>query len=337
MMTAQTGSWLDKARGTSVVAVAQALGRSACVRRTSTGGEVTCPACGAERRHEKRRDRRLSAHLAHGGRGWRCLQCEATGDAIDYVAYHIGGTRFRDASATAKDRVKSLFGDLVGAAALALAVPCAPERSPNYPPLHEVQLLLSGCVRVSLDDQVAGYLRGRGIDPLRVAERDLARALPLGSPRGDRFQRSGHRLIIPLVALDGDVRSYEARLCRPPKNGELKSLAVSGYERRGLFFASPSARRWLGNECSDKSESVVCYVVEGGIDYLRLAIEFDSPNELVIGIVSGSLTPRALAWLPDGAVVVAATDADKQGDEYANKVRSLLPVGVGFERFTPCL
>jgi predicted nuclease with TOPRIM domain len=61
-------------------------------------------------------------------------------------------------------------------------------------------------------------------------------------------------------------------------------------------------------------------VAEGEIDYLT-AVQLSAAYPVAtFGIVSGSWTREIAARIPDGAIVVAATDPDPAGDRYAEQI-----------------
>ena len=80
-------SWIDAMRGASIRSVAHELGLLVAPARGASGGSIYgCPACGGERRHASRRDRRGAIGIRKDDRGWRCHECDSSGDAIDLVA-----------------------------------------------------------------------------------------------------------------------------------------------------------------------------------------------------------------------------------------------------------
>jgi hypothetical protein len=215
------------------------------------------------------------------------------------------------------------------------AQPATPRRPepppPSYPPAEEVDAFRKACQSVVQDVGVAGWLKGRGIDPAAVAERRLAAALPPDAPtpawasfKREPWSATGHRLLVLLFDAAGLIRSV---LARRVVDGDrrYKSWAPRGFERRGLVMADASARALLRGETPARELRVV--IAEGEPSWLAWATACPAPDgsELaVFGIVSGSWTPDIAARIPDGATVVIATDVGDesgQGDKYADQIK----------------
>lgn len=350
-------SWIDRVRDMPVADVATRLGYE--VRRGPSSSSCKCPACGTERRHRKTRDRRGSVGMPHGG-GWRCFTCDASGDAIDFAAYHIGGGRYRDLESGRRDEVRDWFDPC----SRTVAQPAPRLRKQElsvawenadtaYPPTGEVEALWESCSRVDSDRNVADYLAFRNIcDLSELVAHDCVRALPRGrlpewaSVYGIPWSESGHLVVVPLYDWHGELRSVLARSVeRAPR---LKTAAANGYQRRGLVMAGTIGRQMLvtGRDGYFHShEPFRLTIHEGEIDMLRavsLGADCDldpRPGEYraagfrgVLGIFSGSFTPDIAYRVPSRSVVVLATDDDAQGDAYAAKIQELLGDRVTYER-----
>jgi hypothetical protein len=343
--------WLERMREVQVTAVATALGVESTTRGKWT---APCPSCNAAKRHTKSRDRRGAIGIRRDGAGWRCFQCDEAGDALDFTAWHVGGSRFRDLPEHRKLEVRewcSAWLGLDGPNQVAPQRPtisplraAEPEPPPSYPPLEEVEALWRECVRVDEVDEVAQWLTARRIDAQSVADRDLARALPLEltghMPRwtwfrqGDHGPRvtwhdAGYLLIAQMVDARGAVRSLLARCVR--EGVEPKSRAASGFERRGLVLACPLGRQVLASGRlpawwpSDLPLEVqICEGEKKWCIRCTLHSDGDAFAPVALGIESGSWTDELAARIPDGACVYIATDPDDAGAKYATKiVRSL--------------
>jgi len=336
---AQRAEWVDRMRSATVLEVARELGLPIAPARGASGGALYhCPACDAERRHAKSRDKRGAVGVRRDGFGWRCFQCDASGDALDLVALALEGRRLPDLHDTGKATVREWCVRWLG---LEAGTPSSPrprplarpapvvEPAPTYPPAAEVDALWAACVAVTDDAEVAAWLaEQRKIAPADVAADDLARVLPRdarvpswASIGGRPWSTTGHRLVVPMVDAGGEMRSLLARrVPNPTAEGERKSIAPKGYGRAGLVMANKAARFLL---CSDLPElrGLRVVVAEGETDWLAWA----TTNALsVLGMVSGSWSADIAARIPNGATVVIATDADAEGDKYAAKITNTL-------------
>ncbi len=142
-------SWIDAAQHVPVFEVAQHFG-AAQKGRGASGGSCACPACGAQKRHTKTGDKRGAVGIRRDGLGWRCFSCDASGDALNLVAYVLAGCRLRDADSDGRAKVRAWFEAEYGTASAPPAPRPAPApAAPNYPPAAEVHRLLSRCVGVT--------------------------------------------------------------------------------------------------------------------------------------------------------------------------------------------
>lgn len=76
--------WLDRASAAPLLDVVEQLGL-----RVRGNGLGPCPCCGADRRGEH--DKRPPVLLLHGGSGWRCLRCDASGGSLMLVQATLHG------------------------------------------------------------------------------------------------------------------------------------------------------------------------------------------------------------------------------------------------------
>ena len=137
-------------------------------------------------------------------------------------------------------------------------------------------------------------------------------------------------MVVPLYDARGVMRSALARTVTPSDQlaeGARKSLAPSGYERRGLVITCPFAANILAKgrppwwTASDPPLRVV--VTEGEVDAWSWASRYsdaDAYAPAVLGIVQGSWTPEVAARIPDESVLVIATDDDEAGEVYASQI-----------------
>lgn len=340
-------SWIDQVSSLDCADVAARLGYD--VRRHASSASCPCPACGAERRHTKSHDRRGAVGIPKGKPGWRCFQCDASGDAVDLVAYRIAGRRFRELEATQKAEVRGWFG-LDGSAALAVPPRASKRDLPvewenaetHYPPAGQVEWLWDACCRVTDDHDALSYLAFRGIEPGDLVEHDCVRVLPVSATcpewatvAGVPWTETQHRLIVPLYDWRGELRSVLARSvdCHP----RIKSAGAKGYGRRGLVMAATYGRQMLVSGPSKYLHRMDPYRVtihEGEISFLRSVasgndcevIENFQPAAFrgVIGIFSGSFTRDVASRIPSKSDVVISTDDDDQGKKYAADIQAQL-------------
>lgn len=338
MMGARTrAEWLDRMRAANVLEVATALGLESRAPRGANGGVVYgCPACGAERRHTRTADRRGSVGIASNGRGWQCFQCDARGDATDFVSYTLRSKRFGELDNAARVEVREWCQRWLGLGSSNGSRPVPPsatrsEPLPTYPPAGEVAALWGACGPVLDVSCVRDWLVAKHIDPIAVADADLARALPDGvalpswAALGARsWLVSGHRLVVPMVDARGVMRSVLARKVIDVDGP--KSVAPSGYGRGGLVLACGLGRQvlaagklpeWWGDT------ALRIEVCEGEKKFLMRTARFGDANEYapaVIGIESGSWTSEHAARIPDSSGIYIATDPDEAGARYATTI-----------------
>jgi hypothetical protein len=330
--------------------VAAALNIPCVQTRGASGGSLyQCPACGAERRHAARRDRRGAVGISANGRGWRCFECDASGDAITLVAYSRSGQKFSELGDTAKASVREWCQRFLGLDTPSTgglpqpgprqaprAIPEAPESAqPTYPPAGEVSALWEACSSVCERNETRTWLEAQCIDPIAVASADLARALPLDSllpawaALGSRsWGSTGYLLVVPLVDARGRVASLLAR--RVIDGDSPKSVAARGYQRAGLVLACGLARQLLSSGRTPDwwgAAPLRVEICEGEKKFLLRAARHGDAAEhspVTIGIESGSWKAEHAARLPAGCEVFCSTDPDDAGAKYASVVvRSL--------------
>lgn len=220
-----------------------------------------------------------------------------------------------------------------------------PEPPPQYPDPEIVRAFLDGSVSVLADAKACAFIESRGLDPVRVSRRGLCRVVPEDfelrsdkvpatvprSRAGERWAYApelGYRLLFVLVSPRGEPQSLTLRQCDGERSGEdePKSLALKG---RRLVLANRAGRALLkerGRPSLWRAQPIEVVLVEGETDYLAAATEEipDGAFRAVFGIFSGSWTAAHAAVIPDDATVVIATDADAQGDKYADQIRRTL-------------
>lgn len=325
-------AWFEVARErATVVEVAPELGLE--LRRSALG---PCPACGAVQRGGK--DRRPPVGVRGDGRGWRCHACGVTGSTLDLIARVLTGepslrgpaVRAWCASRGLCDPVEGdapAFGD-ASPSPNRVPLPRAPAESPKPRPprLAEWWARLGA---VDEDEEIAGYLRGRGIDPILVAERDLARAVPDTDRRPWWAPRGPYRLAVPLYGATGDLASVRVRRCVEADGP--KSRAPWDCDASSAVFACPLGRAVLQTGAQPSwwplERRLEIVIVEGEIDYLALATaagDADPCAPIVLAVTEGGWTEAIAARIPDTALVTIATHDDEKGHKYANAIGATL-------------
>jgi len=348
--------WIERMRDMPVLEVAAELGHQTKSARGSDGGQVFgCPSCSADKRHTKNGDRRGAVGLERNGRGWRCHQCDASGDALHFVAYARHGQRFSELADSSKVDVREWCCAWLGiwptdessprqsATSVPTKIPSLPaaveEPTLIYPPPNEVTAVWNACVRVDQVPEVGDWLRSKRIDPVAVADADLARAIPLGAAlpswaalRASSWADAGYRLVAPIVDAGGTVRSLRVRNVL---GGEPKSLAPRGYQSARLLFACNLTRQLLAAGTAPEWWLSRCgriEICEGEKKFLQRTTRFSDADECVpavIGIESGAWTGAFAARIPTGCTVFVATDPNGAGASYATKIVTSLHARIG--------
>jgi hypothetical protein len=323
--------WIDRMRGVEVAPVAAALGHA--VRPSGSSITVSpCPACKAERRHEKRGDKRGAIGIRKRiPGGWRCHVCGVTGDAIHFVALALGGRKFGELDGLERARVRDWCVEYSGGRVLARITPVAiaAAAEPVYVASAELRAVWKACGSVLKDADVAGWLQHeRELDPELVDAPKLARALPSRATvpdwacfeSGSSYVERGFRFVVPMFDRCGVTRSLVFRRIVEGENGP-KSVPPRGFDRVGLVFACPTARHMLrhGTRPVGFENELPVVIAEGEMAFLRWATSHSIPFA-TLGIVSGSWTPAIAARIPDRSRVVIATDHDSAGATYAAKI-----------------
>ncbi len=273
---------------------------------------VRCPA------HD---DRTPSLSLNRAPDRW-LLHCFAGCDTADVLhAYGLSWDDIMDGMSEARPRVARR-------ASSANRI----DREPPYPNVHEVLDLWAACEPVDDPRDEAMYAAEwlyvkRRIHPAVVARRDLARVLTKRTPLPPwafygrtSWYATGHRLVFPTYDHKGVLRSVRAR---GVLGHDKKELAPQGVRSSQLVFADVGARHLLEHGAASKAGEIV--VCEGATDYLTWASTRRTDDALsILGIASGSWTPKVAASFPDGASVLIDTDDDEAGRRYARAIaRSL--------------
>jgi len=328
------------------------------LRLTVRAGRFQCPAgCDEDKRQAADWGARLWP-----GKGWKCWRCDASGDALRLVAFVLtGDAKPADAEAWAPvrewyaahgwcegeedEQARRKGEDSSGSSTSRTTTSPTTARRPRTPepppPRPEGAADVWAACRPVLDDlEVAAWLRTRGLDPARVEDRDLARALPedLDVPRwmflrpeGDDGPlmrwTDGWRCVLPAYDAEGRLVSMRARWCRPaaaPGKRKEAAAAAGAGSATGLVLADALGRELLRTgalpEWWEDSEDLAVVVAEGCPDFLTWAVRWSEAAlyaPAVLGLWGGSWTWPVGRRVPDGARVALRPHRDKAGDGYA--------------------
>ncbi len=237
--------------------------------------------------------------VIHDGRGWFDPLSTAKGDVFD-LAEHLGARGFPEASS----RVAALVG----------FVPAAPawERPSRPAPVHSVADRWVRRPRPRPGSATWRYLAGERRIPDSILAAAVQQDLLREGPHGSMW--AAH------CGEEGALLGWEER------GPQWRGFATGGAKE--LFRLGPSAARRI------------C-ITEAAIDAMSLAaIEVMRPDTLYVS-TGGGWSPaseqavRRLAERP-GARLVAATDNNRQGDVYADRIRPIAAeAGADYARSRP--
>lgn len=331
--------WIEAARSVGVLDVAKALGHDA--RKSGAAWSVYgCPVCDADTRHTKSGDKRGALLVTSDGFGWRCIQCDAAGDAVTLAALELTGDELKGNARAAEVREWFARGfasvDFAAMSSTFAARPrnaTAPKWSPPVLTAEEAERAerhakeagdtWAECVPVAEVVEVADYLAARNVDPAAVASHGLAMTISTKptTDLGRAWLAEGRRLVVPLYDVDGRLRELVGRLPAIDTGDRIKSRAPTGAQVRGLMFATRAARLMFATRQWFEGSSRTLTIKEGEIDYLQTALRGLGPEaEAVVGVRSGAWTQGHADRIPAGASVYVYTDNDEQGEKYARGI-----------------
>lgn len=282
----------------------------------SPGSFGPCPACGSVNRHgEGGHHGRLACGVTADGKGWQCHDCHETGDAMNIVCFNKTGKKgLREAGHNGRGLIAKFAFDMIGAdmPAARPRLHVVREQKPR-PPLELLQELWAECGRVDEDEEVCAWLAARKISTTKVADQDLARALPRDSSAAWKWAQDGYRLLTPMrdPATD-EIANFRARPVGETFGA--KSLTMTGYRASGLSFFDPAAL--------DADE---VFFVEGEKKFLQMASS-SGAGISVVGVGSGLHCPELIARISQDATVYLMLDNDSHGTgaKYATEIIQML-------------
>lgn len=269
------------------------------------------------------------------GVGWTCFAGCGKGDALALVARMHGlSTRGAD-FARVVEVGERLAGIMPGEAPRPVAVRRVERERVLLDP-DEVAALWASCIPADEDDEVAAWIRSRGLDVAHVVDRELARALPKDArmPRwawtyGAPWTATGHRLVVPTYDATGRICSCQARAIvdhtakavwpRRPTPETLVALGVFADPLGRLLLESGEAPDWWQGP-------VAIEVVEGIPDFLNVATLYgdDESAPAVLGFAAGAWTEAIAGRVPTGSVVTLYQHGDRSGDTYTENIAGTL-------------
>lgn len=281
---------------------------------------TACPSC--REAHRGANDRRAAVKWT--GTSWFCHRCRAGGGPFRWLAFSLLGRAPVRADFDAIGAEAVARGWLTGQVeAYAPPPPKEPPKPPAYPPRSEVEALWGSCGPIA--GPVAAWVDSRGADAELVRAWDLARSLPRGRvPKWAEAWRGGWWCVLPAYDGDGVLRTLRARWVLPGDAPRAKTRPPTGFELAGTALAGPGALQARGD----------VLVVEGEPAFLVAATRSGMPT---FGVYAGCGGPAI--WRGVRGVVHIATDADDQGDHYAERIagwardarRERPPEGLGWD------
>lgn len=318
MSAAAKAEWADQLLNLGVDRVAEALGLEVVERGTKL--RMGCPACGSERRHVNRRDRRQAVDILHDRHGWRCYSCSATGNEFDVIAYSQFGVRYRELGANDAVRFRQLAHGLLGGVPVEVRSTMrepAPEPEPTYPAPAEVLDVWARSLRADAAPPALEWLAKHGCDVERTVAADMVRWMPDGErfyPWAHHWRARGTKLLFRMFDAYGVLRSIEGRRPYEMREGAKALGANLPDSRMRLVFACPRGEAAL----RDGLEAGTVVWHEGPKKTLQGHL--DAPEAVHVGVVSGSVRPELLARFAPAVKHDIRTDPDWAGCKYATEI-----------------
>lgn len=198
---------------------------------------------------------------------------------------------------------------------------------PRRPPAAEVAALWESSTRLTESTRADAFLARRQLPRPELGALDVARVLPRGAEH--RFPgwwpaswASTWALAVQAFEPDGSPASIHARAIRDVGDGP-KTRWPKDHQAKGLLFADATGRALLGGESIERLRAVL--LLEGLTDFLRGCLwaarrMTQGERFAVLGIAAGGVSALAAVRWPAGSTLLIATDHDKAGEEYAEKI-----------------
>ncbi len=292
-----------------------------------------CLSCGAETRggHDRRRG---PIGVRPDGSGWCCHVCKVTGDVVTLAALAATGDPRPSDWTPVREwaEAQGLCASRGSTTRIVAPRPRPARRDPRpvtYPPPDEVLDTWEHAISVTDDDEVVRWCWSRDLDPMWIADYDLARAIRVtttlpswggtGGTWGE-WRFTGHRLIVRAWDAAGRLTSLHARYIRTDEPRS-KALWPRGHSMSGLVLCDSPAL--LRGELVDGYYPQQVIVAEGVPDWLTWALHYSDGDEdcpLVLGVTSGGWSQALADRIPDGTEIVVATHDDEAGNGYATQI-----------------
>lgn len=332
-----TNTSFKELNSNGVIAIAERFGYTIKNHPPSVG---PCPVCESLTRHNKRKDKRLSVNITHGGYGWYCIQCEAKGDAVGFAAFH-----FLKRKAVTKDdwhQVHNKLAESFSSSPLVLSsiksktiIPMVNDR-PDWREVLDVwndklSTLPGEESRPFIESKFKGCTLNDIVSTGIIKFQDRHKSI--GVPW---FPWSnlpyGHVLCFDA---QGKIVSLHARALVDDKelDGRPKTRFPKGYSASGLLLADKSGVSFL------RGGSTPAVVFTEGLTSTVAASSFlrrsGRWNWSVIGVTSGSASAvKNIKW-PSNLSVYIWTDVDTAGSKYADRIREAVPAHIQLLRVKP--
>jgi len=349
------GGWIaEAAQSATLERVAGDLGLT-----ISRNHLQSCPSCNAEKHGSGK------LYRGEGGDRWHCHRCDADGDAVSLVAYHLYGTGSPSPDQWVQVREwfegrgyltrngPTMRSERVPVHSRAKPQPKQREsvEPPRWPETETLRALWRVAEPVCEHPEGAAWLALYGIPGDMVDGLSLARILRKTASVPGWARCAGHswvegwRLLIPMYGPEGRCVSLAARWTLPsdPPKGA-KECTPAGFTRSGAVYADPMALALLQGKTEDDGcrWNGVVVIAEGGKDYLtwaaragRVTNTDNGPETFaVLGVWAGAWTHEIAARIPDGATVIIRTDQDETGDKYAEGIAETLHGRCSLQRTT---
>lgn len=289
-----------------------------------------CPACGATKEKSLKRPPVGCFGKNQYEMMWECNVCHVRGNKFDIVSYYMYSRPASELESFAQLKgfvVAQNYCNLKKSPRI-----IEPPPPPEYPPLNEVQAILTkGCTplhKANIPRKLDDYLKSRGLDKNKIPCGYLDKQWD-GWEKLTKVESSNGRqtqwwpgewaikfpLIFSLVDYKGVVRSFLGRTWYDYtiQKYKRKTNVPISYTTQDLLLANQKARDWMKHKHIE--EHVL--ITEGEMDYATACQEVDT---IVIGIRSGSIdVVNKLPWTPDMKAHIM-TDWDQKGEKYAKQL-----------------
>lgn len=322
--------WIAQAKQASMVDVASEIGISLGKSQSLT----PCPACGSITRGST--DKRGPIGMNASREGWKCHSCEASGDVVDLVSFHIVGRRLKDCQTASQHKVVTWFKSAGLVKDSEMPTETKTKATKNRPPRGQVHQLWLNTQPVSEAEMVVEFLSSRHFDVDLVEGIGFVRATRKGADMPAWWPKvwaKTYRLITPAYDADGNFVSLHARAVCEPGKGYGKTRWPKGHESGGLFMANRLGVKLLKGKLGSGQDEEIrgVLICEGLTDLLRASVcaAHEGLPMAVLAGTSGSFQHLGSIRMPKDATIYTAMDPDSQGAKYMAQInKALFPTKV---------